>query len=111
MPLFPDRTVFTGQLRGNAMWWYGCSNGPSTFFGPIMMLLFMVACMAIMFFMMRRHLQPNGHGSAAFSDSRLGPWRNAGGTDRENRQTTAAFEEYREETLRRLEGEQTAFKS
>jgi hypothetical protein len=76
-----------------------------------MMLLFMVACLAMMFFMMRRHLQPNGHGSAAFSDSRLGPWRNAGSTDTENRQTTAAFEEYREETLRRLEGEQTAFKS
>ena len=93
------------------MWWYGCSNVPSMFFGPIIMLVFLAACMTMLFFMMRRHLQPGEHAPAAFFGSNVGPWRNAGNAGPAPEQTSAAFEAYRDNTLRRLEEEQTAFKS
>ncbi|MBR0852229.1 DUF2852 domain-containing protein [Bradyrhizobium diazoefficiens] len=90
------------------MWWYGCSTAPWMFFGPIMMMIFILACIGMMFLFMRRHpglgtLSANG-GPAM----RLGPWRNLA---REDAPTSAAFEEYRRETLRQLEREQTEFKS
>lgn len=92
------------------MWWYGCSNLPSMFFGPIMMFLFMAACMAMLFFMMRHGL-PSGNGPISSFDTRLGPWRNVTSADTTKQRTNTAFEEYREQTLRRLEEEQLAFKS
>ncbi len=92
------------------MWWYGCSNLPWMLFGPVMMVVFIAACIAMMFFMMR-HWQPSAHGPIEFFGTRLGPWRNIGSKDATKEQTSAAFEEYREQALRRLEEEQIAFKS
>ena len=45
------------------MWWNDYWHGPWMFFGPVMMLVFMIACAAIMFLMMRGH--GTRHGSAA----------------------------------------------
>jgi hypothetical protein len=79
-------------------------------FGPLLMLVFMAACMAMMLFMMRRHSLPGGNGPMAFSDTRLGPWRTVGNGGASRDQASPAFREYREQTLRRLEEEETAFK-
>jgi Protein of unknown function (DUF2852) len=89
------------------MWWYACSAAPWMFFGPAMMMFFILACMAMMFFFMRRH---GGFGAVANSGSamRLGPWRNLASKDTP---PSTAFEEYRQETLVRLEREQTEFRS
>lgn len=72
----------------DAMWWYGCSTAPWMFFGLIMMMIFILACIGMMFLFMRRHpglgtLSANG-GPAM----RLGPWRNHA---REDAPTSAAF--------------------
>ena len=37
------------------MWWNDYWHAPWMFFGPVMMLVFMIACAALMFFMMRGH--------------------------------------------------------
>ena len=82
---------------------------PFFFFGP-MMLLFMVICVAGMLFMMRMHRSRVGAGSAG----------TCGGLDLSNSSGNAfrsespaaghsAFEEYRQETLRRLDQEQREF--
>ena len=75
-----------------------------------MMLLFMVICVAGMLFMMRMHRSRVGAGSAG----------TCGGLDLSNSSGNAfrsespaaghsAFEEYRQETLRRLDQEQREF--
>ena len=82
---------------------------PFLFFAP-MMLLFMVICVAGMLFMMRTHRSRVGAGSAG----------TCGGLDLSNSSGNAfrsespaaghsAFEEYRQETLRRLDQEQREF--
>ena len=82
---------------------------PFLFFAP-MMLLFMVICVAGMLFMMRMHRSRVGAGSAG----------TCGGLDLSNSSGNAfrsespaaghsAFEEYRQETLRRLDQEQREF--
>jgi len=37
------------------MWWNDYWHAPWMFFGPVMMLVFMIVCAAIMFLMMRGH--------------------------------------------------------
>jgi hypothetical protein len=66
-----------------------------------------------MFLMMRRHWQPSAPGAArtSFFGSHLGPSRNLQTADRPTSQTNPAFEEYHQQTLQRLEREQTDFKS
>jgi len=96
------------------MWWYACSTAPWMIFGPVMMSLFMLACLAIMFLFMRHHSQPAGIGglpSASMDQSgiRLGRWRTV--ASMANTIPSAAFEEYRLQALDRLEQEQQEFKS
>jgi len=94
------------------MWWFGCSNVSGIFFGPIiMMAVFMAACMAMMLFMMRRHGQPGGHGAMLHFNAPFSSWRDIESTAARGNQTSTAFEEYREQTLKRLEDEQIAFRS
>jgi hypothetical protein len=76
---------------------------PLLFFAP-MMLLFMVICVAGMLFMMRPHRSRVGAGIMG----------TCGGLDLSNRSESpaaghSAFEEYRQETLRRLDEEQREF--
>ena len=73
---------------------------PFLFFAP-MMLLFMVICVAGMLFMMRMHRSRVGAGSAG----------TCGGLDLSESPAAghSAFEEYRQETLRRLDQEQREF--
>jgi Protein of unknown function (DUF2852) len=47
----------------------------------------------------------------ALFETHLGLWRNIERPDAAKEQTSIAFEEYREQTLRRLEDEQVAFKN
>jgi len=86
--------------------WFGCATAPWMFFGPTMMVIFILACLGMMFLFMRRHA---GLGMmSAGSIERLGPWRDLSGGEAP---TNFAFENYRRETLQRLEGEQKEFKS
>ena len=97
------------------MWWYACSTAPWMFFGPVMMVFFILACVAMMFFVMRRHSQPIGASGIPMNGMsqwgmRFGPWR---GMTAPNAKAApnAAFEEYRQQTLQKLEREQAEFKS
>jgi hypothetical protein len=84
------------------------------FLAPIVPMVFILGCIAVMFLIMRRHWQPGGLGPTRipFFDARLGPWRSFGHPmHAPSGQSSAAFEEYRQQTLRRLEQEQAEFKS
>jgi hypothetical protein len=97
------------------MWWTLYWPTPWSFvIGPLMMFAFMAICMGAMFLMMRRMAghRPEAAASNGFCD--LGPWpwrqhRNA--RKLPSGKPSAAFEEYREETLRRLDQEQKEFKA
>lgn len=86
------------------MWWsHDWWPGPWMLVGPMMMFLLMIAVVTAMFFMMRMRSMPRCHiGPCGFgferSDRHLLP------DDRHS-----AFEEYREEALRRLDQEQSEF--
>jgi hypothetical protein len=83
------------------MWWLNQTcPAPWMFFGPMMMFLPMIGLVAVMFFMMRRGTMPYARG---FGLGHLG--RTIGLPDGGH----TAFEEYREETLRRLDDEQREF--
>jgi hypothetical protein len=107
------------------MWWnhYSWSGeywpAPWMFFGPVMMILFMATCVAILMFIMRsarRHrIAGDAAGMMPCCGTGLGP-----SLERAAAQTpgisndlrsngSPAFNEYREETLRRLEREQGEF--
>ena len=43
------------------MWWSEYWHGPWMFFGPLFGLVFMVACMVGMYFMMRGHVRHAEH--------------------------------------------------
>ena len=97
------------------MWWFACSTAPWMFLGPVMMVFFILACVAMMFFVMRRHSQPIGAGGVPMNGmgqwgTRFGPWRGMTGPNA-NAAPNAAFEEYRHETIERLEQMQAEFKS
>jgi hypothetical protein len=84
--------------------------------GPVMMMFFVLACLAMMFFVMRRHSQPIGVGSMPMNGMspwgiRLGPWKTMVGANAPDAAPSVAFEEYRQQTLHRLEQEQAEFKS
>jgi hypothetical protein len=83
------------------------------FFAPIVPMVFILGCIAVTFLMMRRHWQRGGSGATrmSFFDTRLGPWRSFGHRTNALGQSNAAFEDYRQQTLRRLEQEQAEFKS
>jgi hypothetical protein len=108
------------------MWWnhYSWSGEywpmPWMFFGPVMMILFMVTCVAILLFIMRsatmrRSAAGGAAGMMSCCETGLGP-----SLERVAAQDTkigdplrtngsSAFDEYRAETLRRLEREQGEF--
>lgn len=108
------------------MWWnhYSWSGEywpmPWMFLGPVMMLLFMVTCVAIVLFIMRgatmrRNAAGNAAGMMSCCETGLGPSleRAAAQDTRNGNQLrtngSPAFDEYRAETLRRLEREQGEF--
>jgi putative membrane protein len=43
------------------MWWSDYWPMPGMFFGPVLMFLFVIACMAMMFFMMRGGMRHPNH--------------------------------------------------
>ena len=87
------------------MWWNHYWPGPWLLLGPMMMFFVMIAFMATMFFMMRMGPMRRSEASlCGFGFRRLGQHV---GVPSEGRH--AAFEEYREETLRRLDEEQSEF--
>lgn len=47
------------------MWWNGYGTMPWMFFGPVMMVIFVVLCFAIMYFMMRGGMTHGRGGSHA----------------------------------------------
>jgi len=106
------------------MWWnhYSWSGEywpmPWMFFGPVMMIIFFVACAAVLFFMMRGAMFHRRHAGVAemmsCCETGLGPsLERANAQDARNATLRAngspAFDEYRAETLRRLEREQGEF--
>lgn len=107
------------------MWWnhYSWSGEywpmPWMFFGPVMMIIFFVACAAVLFFMMRGAMFHRGHAGAAgmmsCCETGLGPSlerataQAAKNGNRGRTNGSPAFNEYRAETLRRLEREQDEF--
>jgi hypothetical protein len=104
------------------MWWnhYSWSGEywpmPWMFFGPVMMILFVATCVAILLFMMRGHRAAgSGIGMMSCCGTGLGPsLERATAQDPKNDNPlrtngSSAFDEYRAETLRRLEHEQGEF--
>jgi Protein of unknown function (DUF2852) len=94
------------------MWWNDFWPAPWMFFGPTMMFLLMIVCMVAMFFMMRtgsmhRSAAEAGPAGAGFGFGSLSKGFTASHTAGRPR----AFEEYREETLRRLDQEQKEFEA
>lgn len=106
------------------MWWnhYSWSGEywpmPWMFFGPVMMILFIATCVAVLLFIMRGTTM---HRNRAAGDAAgmmsccgigLGPsLERAARQDGSHLQTngSSAFDDYRAETLRRLEREQGEF--
>ena len=109
------------------MWWnhYSWSGEywpmPWMFFGPVMMIVFIAMCVAILLFIMRgatmhRNRAADGvAGMMSCCETGLGPsFERAAAHDTENGNRaltngSPAFDEYRAETLRRLEREQGEF--
>src|SRR5215471_17289425 len=94
------------------MWWNDFWPAPWMFFGPMMMFLLMIICMVGMFFMMRmgsvhRSTVETGPSRAVFGFGPLSKGISAG----QPADRAGAFEEYREETLRRLDQEQKEFEA
>jgi hypothetical protein len=95
------------------MWTFGPAHFfpffPFLLFAP-MMLLFMVVCVAGMLFMMRMHRSRAGAGSMGTCTD-LDLLNSSGNAFRSERPAArhSAFEEYRQETLRRLDQEQREF--
>ena len=92
------------------MGWYACSTAPWMFLGTVMMGFFVLACVAMMFFVLRRHAHPVELGGMPMNGMshwgmRLGPWRTITGMNAPKATPSAAFEEYRQPTLHRLEQE------
>ena len=42
-------------------WWGGYGPGPGMFFGPLMMMLFVVACVSVAYLVMRPYRSGGGH--------------------------------------------------
>jgi len=108
------------------MWWNHASwSGeywpmPWMFFGPIIMILFIVTCVAILLFVLRgavyrNHAMGGVAGTMSCCETGLGPsFERAAAPDRKSGDLprtngSPAFDEYRAETLRRLEREQGEF--
>jgi Protein of unknown function (DUF2852) len=80
-------------------------------FAPIVPMVFVLGCIAMMFLMIRRHRQLDGPTATRMRPfGTFGPWRTFKNMDVPGRQSNVAFEEYRQQTLRRLEQEQAEFK-
>jgi uncharacterized protein DUF2852 len=96
------------------MWWSTYWWTPWMFVGPMMMMiLFAVACAAMMIFMMRghRHRTETSPAGGMMDCCRIGAWpaRKVAEASPTAADGSAAFTEYRNETLRRLEQEQAEF--
>jgi hypothetical protein len=81
-----------------------------------MMGFFILACVAMMIFVMRRQSPPTTGASSAPMNIMsqwgmgFGPWKGIGAPNA-TATPNAAFEQYRQQTLEQLEREQTDFKS
>ena len=55
------------------MWWndYGYGPGPWMFLGPMFMMIMLGVCVAMMFFMMRRHRGSRGDSAAQILKERF----------------------------------------
>lgn len=104
------------------MWWnhYSWSGEywpmPWMFFGPVMMIVFFLACAAVVFFVLRGAMFHRGHagpaGMMSCCETGLGPSlqrATAQDADTLRSKGSPAFDEYRAQTLRRLELEQDEF--
>ena len=109
------------------MWWnhYSWSGEywpmPWMIFGPVMMILFIATCVAVLLFILRgatvhrNRAAGDAAGMMSCCETGLGPSferaaapdRKSGGLPRTN--ASPAFDEYRADTLRRLEREQGEF--
>ena len=96
------------------LWWSDCGPAPWMFLGPMMMLVFIAICLAGMFFilraMQRRRNETAVMGSAGACG--IGVWpsgRNTSGGMEASHIGHSAFEEYRAQTLQRLDQEQREF--
>jgi Protein of unknown function (DUF2852) len=106
--------IYFVNQGSSTMWWSTYWWTPWMFFGPLMMVLFAAACVAMMFFMIRSHRhgsEPTPAGSGMTGCCRPGVWLSQGpaATSTITADGNAAFNEYRAETLRRLEQEQAEF--
>jgi Protein of unknown function (DUF2852) len=109
------------EWRESVMWWNHTSwSGeywpmPWMFFGPVMMFLFMVTCVAIVLFivrgatMHRNRAAGNVAGMMSCCGTGLGPSLEHVAAQNKRIDGSTAFDEYRAETLRRLEREQGEF--
>jgi hypothetical protein len=89
-------------------WWNAYGPTPWMFFGPVMMLVFMAIFMTGMLFLMRAMHRRVGR--TAMCDVGVWPSRQGSSREMETPDTKpSAFEEYRAQTLRRLDQEQTEF--
>jgi hypothetical protein len=96
------------------MWWWSGYGPTPMFFGPMMMFVFMAICMAGMFFIMRamhRHRNETGVVGGVRGCS-AGAWplgyNRIRGTETPDSKHSA-FEDYRAQTLQRLDQEQREF--
>ena len=96
------------------LWWSDCGPVPWMFLGPIMMFTFIAIFLVGMFFVMRavqRHRNETAvMGSAG--ECGIGVWlsgRNTSGGMEASHIGHSAFEEYRAQTLQRLDQEQREF--
>lgn len=93
------------------MWWNDFWPGPWMFFGPMMMFLLMIVCMVGMFFMMRMGSMHRATADGP-SEAGLGFGQSSRGIRaRLPADRPGAFEENREEALRRLDQEQKEFQA
>jgi uncharacterized protein DUF2852 len=97
------------------MWWIADCPTAAVFLVPVVMILFMVLCMFLMARMHRRHAQPGqmSHAGMGCCGVGLGLWSTQAQDSPQGstapRPTSTAFEDYRADTLRRLEHEEGEF--
>jgi len=94
------------------MWWNDFWPAPWMFFGSMMMFLFMIVCIVAMLFVMRmgvinRAAAETGPAGVGFGFGSL----SKGFSATQTADRPKAFEEYRQETLRRLDQEQKEFEA
>jgi len=93
-------------------WWSNYGPTPLVFFGPMMMFVFMLVCMAGMSLMMRMMHRHRSQAVGSAGGCSAGVWPSGHNGIRETQTPDSrhsAFEEYRAQTLQRLDQEQREF--